>query len=229
MKSRKIISGMLLLVFGFVFAGCTRTYTFVNNSSFAITIVPEYGDDFQIQPGVTKSFESKHSTMTINYSPSNYVESGMSQKNYFTFTNKNLYFEESGGFIIFPPDSWETVSYPGLVNKILVGETENNFAPNMNFIEENNPFPQFSTYVDASARQIRDLGFRIVARDEFVTDSGIEGVKFETNTTNLLQIYYIFDTRRQTAFLITCSAPLQSETDYGEIFDSCVKTLEFTY
>jgi hypothetical protein len=216
---------------GFAVSGALKpsVYTFVNNSSFPITILPEYGDDFQIQPKSTKSFESKHSTMVINYGPSDYVESDMTKGNHFTFTNKNLYFDENRGFVIFPPDSWQIMNYPGLVYKVIIGEAENNFAPNMNFIEENNPFTQFFTYVDVSSQQMQDSGTRIISRDKFTTDRRMDGIKIETNTETLLQIYYIFDTGKQTVFIVTCSAPLKSEIDYSAVFDSSVRTLEFTY
>lgn len=203
------------------------TYTFENKSSFTVTIMPEYGDDFQIQSGSVKSFESSHKNMRLNYSPATYIQSQEVTSKHWAFTNGGYYLEENRGFLIYPPESWDTTNYPGLKYKILVGQMENDFVPNINFAEENNPFSQFYTYIDVSISNLGD-GARAVSYDRFNTANGLEGFKIVTNTANLLQIYYMFDTG-QKAFIVTCSASLQSETDYNEIFDTTVKTLEFLY
>jgi hypothetical protein len=71
MKNALIVGVCILL------AGCKAAYTFTfeNKSSFAVTVMPEYGDDFQVQSGVVKSFESPHKSMVLNYSPAKYIES----------------------------------------------------------------------------------------------------------------------------------------------------------
>jgi hypothetical protein len=207
-----------------------KKYTFVNNSSFTVIIVPEYGDGFPVQPGitVTKSFESEHSNMELRYTPSDYVESKATGENYYEFHDKNFYFEQTGGFLIYPPDEWEIFKWPELQYKILVGQPDNNFAPNIHFRD----FPRelsidWPDYVDIAIYGFRGNGAKIISREIFSTSSNYEGVRIETNTDRLLQVYYLFPKEHQTVLVIGCSASFQSETNYAQIFDDCIKTLSF--
>jgi hypothetical protein len=203
-------------------------YTFVNNSAFPVTVMPEYGDDFQIQPGATKSFESKHKDMKLNYIPAKYVQAQKDKLGVWKFTNGDYYLEENRGFLIYPPEAWQSINYPGLKYKAIIGPVESEFAPNINFVEENNPFNSFFTYADVASNNMREAKAKIIDRGKFTTDSGIDGIRIETNTQKLLQIYYLFDTGQQI-FTVTCSAPLQSDVDYAMVFDNSVKTLEFIF
>jgi len=205
-----------------------NVYTFENKSSFAVNIFPEFGDNFQIQRGTKKSFESSHKDMAISYTPSEYVEVVNIDTRHWEFLNGNYYLEETRGFLVYPPQGWEIASWPDFKYKIIFGPNDNNFAPNISFVEDRNRFNRFNTFVDVNANHLRDKGIKITARKKFNTNSGIEGMRLETNTEKLLQIYYIFDLE-QTAFTVTCSAPLNSQIDYGEIFDFSVRTLEFLF
>ncbi|MDR2741225.1 MAG: hypothetical protein LBB98_03620 [Treponema sp.] len=220
MKNALIIGIFVLL------AGCKATYTFENKSSFAVTVMPEYGEDFQIQAGSVKSFESSHKDMKLNYNPGNYVQTREISPRHWEFSNGNFFLEENRDFLIYPPESWQVIDYPGLEYKAIIGPVENAFAPNINFVEEVNPFSSLFTYADVAANKMREAETRIITREKFTTVSGMDGIKIETNTANLLQVYYLFDTG-QRVFIITCSAPLQSNSDYVTIFDNSVKTLVF--
>jgi hypothetical protein len=223
MRKAFLIIGFCVLVLG-----CKATYKFENNSSFTVTVIPEYGEDFQVQSGTVKSFESSKRNMEVSYSPSDYVDAYIINPGHWEFTNGDYYLEEDRGFIMYQPDSWEIMDWPGLKYQIIVGKTENNFAPNINFTEENNPFPSLQSYVRGNVNKLRNNGYSIISQTRFNTESGLEGYKIETNTENLLQIFYIFDLG-PTAFTVTCSALLQSETDYDAIFNSSVETLEFLW
>jgi hypothetical protein len=190
--------------------------------------MPEYGDDFQIQAGAVKSFESSHKEMKLNYNPGAYVQAKKIATGHWEFTNYDFYIEESRGFLIYPPESWQAINYPGLKFKAIIGPVENDFAPNINFVEEANPFRSFFTYADVAANNMREAGTKVITRGQFTTDSGMDAVRIETNTEKILQVYYLFDTG-QKIFTVTCSAPLQSGSDYVAIFDNSVKTLEFLY
>ncbi|MDR2941801.1 MAG: hypothetical protein LBV17_04330 [Treponema sp.] len=202
-------------------------YTFENKSSFAVNIFPEFGDNLQVQSGTIKSFESSHKDMAISYTPSEYVEVKKINTRHWEFSNGNYYLEANRGFLIYPPESWEITNYPGLKYKIFVGQTDNNFAPNINFDETDNPFSQFITFINFISKHLEE-GSKVIGRSKFDTNNGLKGYKIETNTEKLLQIYYIFDLG-QTAFTICCSAPLQSQIDYDVIFDESVKTLAFVF
>ena len=232
-KQRYILFPLLMLGFsiymGFFWKAPEEnvTYTFENKSSFAVTIYPEFGDDFQIQSGAIKSFESSRKDMAISYTPSDYVEVEKINTRHWEFLDGNYYFEANRGFLINPPESWEVINWPGLKYKAIIGQVDINFAPNINFVEIDNPFSQFYTYISVITNQLQE-NCKVIEGSQFDTDSGLKGYKIKTNTEKLLQIYYVFDLT-QTAFTVTCSAPLQSETDYNQVFDDSVRTLEFIY
>jgi hypothetical protein len=228
-KGVKAMKNTLIMGVCILLAGCKVTYTFENKSSFVVTVVPEYGDDFQIQVGAVKSFESSHKDMKLNYTPGgDYVKARKIASGHWEFTNGDFYFEANGKFLIYPPESWQLIDYPGLTFKAIFGPVDNDFAPNINFVEEVNPFSTFSTYINTSVNQIRGLGTNNITSEQFTTETGMDGIRIETNTEKLLQIYYLFDTG-QEVFIATCSAPLQSDVDYATIFDNSVRTLEFLY
>jgi hypothetical protein len=216
--------GLLVVGFFVLLVGCTKTYTFENNSSLAVTVEPEYGDDFQIQPGAKKSFDSKHAKMSIMYRPSNYVDAQATKTNYYVFTDK-VYISTQGNFIIVPPDSWEVIDYPESAFKVFIGKTDNNFAPNINFVEENINMT-IQNYVSATATSLRQQGSEIISGSGFSTDEGVGGYKIETTTDNLVQYFYLFPINSVTKMVITCSASINSRIDYEEIFDNCAKTFE---
>lgn len=216
-----------LLGFCVLFFGCKATYTFQNNSSFAVTVFPEFGEDFQVQSGTIKSFESSHKNMNLSYSPPDYVAARKIKSTTWEFTNWDFYYDETRKFLIYPPEGWEIVDWPGLKYKLIVASVDRDFAPNMIFDEGENGFNRFINYVSANLNKIIGEN-NFVSRERFQTQSGIEGFKVETTTEKLVQFFYILDIG-QTAFIVTCSAPLQSEIDYDEIFDSSVQTLEFLY
>jgi hypothetical protein len=202
-------------------------YTFENNSSFVITIFPEFGNDLQIQSGAIKSFESSHKNMNLSYSPHDYVAAQKTKSSTWEFTNYNFYYDESRKFLIYPPEGWEIANWPGMKYKIIVGQVDNDFAPNINFSDIDLSSRQFSSLINATSRTLQESS-EIISRGRVNTNNGLEGYYFETNTERLLQVYYIFDLKL-SAFTVTCSAPLQSETDYNEIFDSTIQTLEFLF
>jgi hypothetical protein len=90
---------MLAVAVCLPFIGCEKTYTFVNKSSFTVNILPEYGDNFQIQPKTAKNFGTKHSDMIFNYNPVDSVELKMTRANYFELYDKDVH-DESAGFTI---------------------------------------------------------------------------------------------------------------------------------
>jgi hypothetical protein len=190
--------------------------------------MPEYGDDFQIQAGAVKSFESSHKNMKVNYTPAAYVKAQGTALRHWEFTNGDFYFGENGRFLIYPPESWQAIDYPGLTFKVILGPVDNDFSPNINFVEEGNSFSTFFTYVDVNTNYLREAGAEIITRDQFITENGMEGIRIKTNTEKLLQIHYLFDTG-QEVLTVTGSAPLQSHIDYETIFDDSVRTLEFLY
>jgi hypothetical protein len=108
------------------------------------------------------------------------------------------YFETIGGYSFVPPYGWEIVEFPGLKYKIARGSQENNFSPNINFVDENYA-GLLSAYTSASLDYLKKNYPQIScgAPGEFIADSGTIGKKFTCqnvqNGKNLAQTAYIFD------------------------------------
>ena len=154
-------------------------------------------------------------------------------------TNKNLaheegrFYEESGGFSIILPESWQAVEMPGLKYKVLAGQTENNFTQNITFVDE--AFDgDLNFYVDAVIGQLEKLlreNFELIQRSDFVTLKNVNGKKLITNTFQFFvhgrQIIYCFPGNGKK-ILITCTVPAEFGESCDAFFDGIVETFEWT-
>jgi len=95
-KVRSIKWLLLVISISILTVGCNTTYTFINQSSYDVTIIPEYGEEFKVYKGMTKKLESKHSNMNMSFAPSNWVRQTdwrdkstiQERKNTIVFVNK---------------------------------------------------------------------------------------------------------------------------------------------
>jgi hypothetical protein len=149
-------------------------------------------------------------------------------------TNKEgRFFEKSGGYSILVPESWQVTEMPSLKYKILIGQTENNFTPNINFADE--AFGgDLSFYVDACIEQLKKLfgkDIEIVKRSDFVTIKNLKGEKLVINTLQhdirMRQLMYIFPGNGKK-IVITCTVPAGTGETYDGFFDKTIKTFEWT-
>ena len=143
------------------------------------------------------------------------------------------YFEKSGGYSILLPESWQVTEFPGLKYKILVGQTENSFIPNITFVDE--AFGgDLSLYVNAAIGQLENLfgeNFELVQRSEFVTLKKARGEKLVTNTfqynRHIRQILYCFP-GKGIKLVATCSVLAEEGEAYDAFFDKTMETFEWT-
>jgi hypothetical protein len=140
----------------------------------------------------------------------------------------NRHYEEEGGFSYVPPEGWDIAEYPGLKYRISRGASENQFAPNINVVDEQ--FDAFlETYVDANIEAMRDFveGFNLVEREEIVTNEGARSIKLtvdgEHYQRKLRQYFYFFDAGERK-YIVTCSALAENAEKYEPLFDKSVKT-----
>jgi hypothetical protein len=143
------------------------------------------------------------------------------------------YFEKSGGFSILIPESWQVIEMPSLKYKVIIGQTENNFTPNINFADE--AFGgDLNFYVDASIEQLKKLlgeNIEITERSDFVTIKKLKGVKLVTNSLqydrHIRQIIYFFP-GNGIKMVSTCTVLAEADETYNELFDKTMKTFEWT-
>ena len=154
-------------------------------------------------------------------------------------TNKNAaheegrFYEESGGFSIVIPESWQVTEIPGFKYKALAGQTENDFTSNINFVDE--AFDgELNFYVDASIEHLETLfgeNFELLQRGDFVTLKKLNGVRLVTSVSlfnvNARQIMYFFPGKGKK-MVITCTIPVESGESRDAFFDGIVETFEWT-
>ena len=108
------------------------------------------------------------------------------------------YTETTGGFSYIPPTGWVIVEFPGSTYKIAHGAAANNFAPNINFVDEAYN-GSLDSYVDASVSSLTQTfpDATILGLEELTTDNGQRCLKVSIDNTQsgikLLQVSYFFD------------------------------------
>lgn len=139
--------------------------------------------------------------------------------------------EYNGNFSYRPPINWSVREFPGLKYKVVIGPTEGKFAVNINFVDEifNGNLREYINY-NISQFPVYFVGYKLLSRSEFKTNSGIIGERLTVNNIqdgNLLkQVFYFFPALRNRYFVITCSTLDSVSAKYLSIFDESMKTFE---
>jgi hypothetical protein len=142
------------------------------------------------------------------------------------------FIEKNAGFSMFVPKNWEIID-ANQKYKMLMGETENNFSPNINFGDE-----QFtgtvSEYIEACLELFPRFftDFEVLEKTDFTTNNEIQGGRITTqgrlNDIQVRQRIYFIPNKRNTVIMgITCTVSPAMGTKYDNIFDNCVKTFEW--
>jgi hypothetical protein len=142
------------------------------------------------------------------------------------------YFEKNGGFSYTPPEGWEILSVKKLKFKIARGPVNDNFAPNMVFIEQPNG-ETLDRFVEQNLAYMKRFikGFRLIDASGFKTRDGLAGkvIRAADNLENrqLYQVFYIFENNRKK-YLVTCTALEKDSKIFGPLFEKSVKTFKFS-
>jgi hypothetical protein len=142
-------------------------------------------------------------------------------------------YEKSGGFSILIPESWQVAEMPGLKYKVLIGQRENNFTPNITLADE--AFGgDLNFYVDASIEQLKKLfgeNIEIKERSDFVTIKNLKGKKLVINSVqfdkHIRQIMYFLPGNGKK-IVASCTVLAEAGETYDELFDKTMKTFEWT-
>ena len=141
------------------------------------------------------------------------------------------HYEPTGGFSYMPPAGWHVVESSGLEYKVAVGPVEDEFAANINVVDE--AFSgSLEEYVAASLDNMRQFfqGFRLLSQDEFKPQEGRSGVRIVTenvqNGRKLWQIFYFFDAGA-TKLVVACTRLADTGEELDATFEESVKTFRF--
>jgi hypothetical protein len=137
-------------------------------------------------------------------------------------------YEKEGGFSYDPPAGWQIVEFPGYKYRISRGPTQNDFAPNINVVDEKFSGP-LSAYVDANVETLQKLfkNLTILQRESFTTTSGSAGFKLVTKNEpfgqTLRQTFYFFANGNRK-YVVTCSALAEGGETLDAIFQESIRT-----
>jgi hypothetical protein len=164
----------------------------------------------------------KHFEDSIEHTPINFADEG------------RRFYEESGGFSIIPPRSWEAVDMPGVDYKVLIGQRENNYSPNIGFVIE-----AYDGGLDVFVNSVLKWGdvllgknYTVLHRSDFSTLNNLKGEKIIVNLFTLeryfWQNYYFFPGHDNIIIQIACTVFAEYGDAFDDVFDRAVETFEWT-
>jgi hypothetical protein len=137
-------------------------------------------------------------------------------------------YEKAGCFSYDPPQGWRVLEFGGLKYRISAGPSENEFAPNINVVDE-----RFSgslrEYVDLNLQTLNKtfIDFKLVRREDFQTDDGLAAVRLvceDTQQGKRLRQTFCFFGKSSRKYVVTCTAIADGGEKLDDLFAQSMKT-----
>ena len=141
---------------------------------------------------------------------------------------RRQHYEKAGRFSYDPPETWQIVEFPGLKYRISHGPRQNEFAPNINVVDEAFAGP-LADYVDANLENMEKFFVRldILKREDFQTEDGQAGVRVITENEQqgrrLRQTFHFFGEGNRK-YVATCTALAEGGEALDGVFEKSMKT-----
>ncbi len=138
------------------------------------------------------------------------------------------HYEKAGAFSYDPPSGWQAVEFPGLKYRISHGPRENEFAPNINVVDE--AFSgTLATYVDANLQNMEKVfvNLKVLSREDFKTQDNEAAVKVVTENDQqgrMLRQTFFFIGSGNRKYVITCTALADGGAKFDSSFAESVET-----
>jgi len=147
------------------------------------------------------------------------------------------YVDTKGGFSFDLPRGWQAYEMPNAKYKVVFGQRENGFTPNIT-IEDDACLCPLSEYVDLAQQRFetnsKKAGFaavKLLTKAEFITSSGQKGWRLTNAGTgsgvSLVFRQYVFSSGDKKQFIFTCGALAESAARLESVCDGAMKTLTF--
>ncbi|MBU1168072.1 MAG: hypothetical protein KKD44_00765 [Proteobacteria bacterium] len=140
-------------------------------------------------------------------------------------------YEKEGAFSYDPPAGWNVVEFPGLKYRIAHGPKENNFAPNINVVDE--IFQgSLDDYVDANLKNMEELmvDFEIIKRKNFKTMDNVDAVFFVSENKQqdvmIRQHFFIIESGKRK-YVVTLSTRADGGDVLDDVFEKSMSTFRF--
>ena len=137
--------------------------------------------------------------------------------------------EKAGGYSIVPPEGWQVREMPGLKHRVLVGPAADDFAPNINVVDERFD-GELDEYVLKSFAnlKLKFSGFEQVGGNDLQLDDGRRAVKMVVRHSQfgapLEQTFYFVSGSGATKYVLTGSKRADDAREWDATFDTCVRT-----
>ena len=146
-------------------------------------------------------------------------------------TDESRHVEKDGGFSFVAPEGWTVREFPGQKYQIVFGPVENQFASNINVVEE-----AYTGTVDNYLKATKELlpkaikKYRLIKQEPFKTTEGIKTqrliIEGEQQGHLLRQAFYLFPSPTKM-FVVTCSTVSAGGEKLDVTFESSMKTFRF--
>lgn len=138
--------------------------------------------------------------------------------------------EAQGGFSYEVPEAWQVRDYPGLKYQILFTQPVDNFAPNVNFVDEVYP-GDLDSYVEANLPTLEKMlnGFELVSRGSGKTRQGREyrslQYKQQSQSGELIQLSYFMKLEKDRKLVVTCTTRSKDASRFEKVFSGIVSSI----
>jgi len=137
-------------------------------------------------------------------------------------------YEKAGGFSYDPPQGWRVLEFGGLKYRISAGPSENDFAPNINVVDErfSGSLPE---YVDLNLQTLKKtfVDFKLIKREDFQTGDGLAAVRLvceDTQQKKRLRQTFCFFGNSNRKYVATCTAVADGGEKLDDLFAQSMKT-----
>ena len=139
-----------------------------------------------------------------------------------------VHYEKTGGFSYDPPEGWQIMEFPGLKYRISHGPTENEFAPNINIVDETFK-GGLTAYVDGSLENMKKLftDFTVLKREEFQTEDGLSAIRLVAENKQhgrMLRQTSFFFSKARRKYVATCTTLAEEGEGLDGLFAQSMKT-----
>jgi len=145
------------------------------------------------------------------------------------------YSEPGAGFSYEVLDGWQLVDFPGMKYKAMIGQRENGFSPNLNFVDETTKVDMsLDEYASANETTLEKVfvNYKKISRTDFATDSRLKSIKLITESdqqkNHLRQTFYFFKRTNQRFIVVTCSTLASNGDALAPEFDKELKTFDLS-
>jgi len=138
------------------------------------------------------------------------------------------HYEKAGGFSYDPPSRWQIAEFPGLKYRISHGPRANEFAPNINVIDE--AFAgTLAAYVDLNLKNMGKVfaKMKILSREDFNTEDNQPVARILTENEQqgrMLRQTFFFIGSGKRKYVVTCTALADGGEEFDAVFSESIKT-----